>query len=81
MKEFEFSSKNIGNCSNVKTFSHPARIQIIDILSKHKDRTCKEIVSELPLSQSTVSQHLKVLDVGIICRKRELTGLILYRIN
>jgi DNA-binding transcriptional ArsR family regulator len=48
-----------------------ARIQIIDILSKHKDRTCKEIVSELPLSQSTVSQHLKeLLDVGIICRKR-----------
>jgi DNA-binding transcriptional ArsR family regulator len=39
--------------------AHPAKIQIISILSKHKDRTCKEIVAELPLSQSTVSKHFK----------------------
>jgi hypothetical protein len=35
---------------------HIQLIQIISI-SKHKDRTCKEIVAELPLSQSTVSKH------------------------
>ncbi len=71
-KEFEFSSKILEMAAMSKIFSHPARIQIIDILSKHKDRTCKEIVGELPLSQSTVSQHLKeLLEVGIICRKKE----------
>lgn len=72
MNNFEFSSKTLEIAAMSKTFSHPARIQIIDILSKHSDRTCKEIVSELPLSQSTVSQHLKeLLEVGIICRKKE----------
>jgi DNA-binding transcriptional ArsR family regulator len=53
-----------------KCLAHPARIQIISILSKHKDRTCKEIVAELPLSQSTVSKHLKdLLNENLICRK------------
>ena len=44
-----------------KCLANPARIEILIILSKHKDRTCKEIVAELPLSQSTVSKHLKDL--------------------
>lgn len=53
-----------------KCLSHPARIQIITILSKHKDRTCKELVAELPLSQSTVSKHLNdLLQENLICRK------------
>ena len=53
-----------------KCLANPARIQIISILSKHKDRTCKEIVAELPLSQSTVSKHLNdLLNEHLICRK------------
>jgi DNA-binding MarR family transcriptional regulator len=51
-------------------FGTSSLIQIISILSKHKDRTCKEIVAELPLSQSTVSKHLKdLLNENLICRK------------
>lgn len=53
-----------------KCLANPARIQIISILSKHKDRTCKELVADLPLSQSTVSKHLKdLLEENLICRK------------
>lgn len=53
-----------------KCLSHPARIQIICILAKYKDRTCKELVAELPLSQSTVSKHLNdLLEEKLICRK------------
>jgi len=43
-----------------KAISHPARISILKILLK-KDCICKDIVEELPLAQSTVSQHLKAL--------------------
>jgi ArsR family transcriptional regulator len=41
--------------------SHPARIAILRILAKRKTCVCGELVEGLPLAQSTVSQHLKVL--------------------
>lgn len=53
-----------------KALAHPARISILKLLTQYEDRTCKELVAELPLSQSTVSQHLKELvDGGLISRK------------
>jgi DNA-binding transcriptional ArsR family regulator len=44
-----------------KVFSHPARLAILKILAKKESCNCGELVSELPLSQSTVSQHLREL--------------------
>jgi DNA-binding transcriptional ArsR family regulator len=50
-----------------KALAHPARIAIIRHLIQAKSCICGEIVDELPLSQSTVSQHLKALkEAGII---------------
>lgn len=70
-KEIEFSTGDIELANFSKSLSHPARIMIIKVLSKHKDRTCKELVAELPLSQASVSQHLKaLLEIGLICRKK-----------
>ena len=44
-----------------KYIGHTARIAILQFLIKSKDCVCGDIVDELPLSQSTVSQHLKEL--------------------
>ena len=44
-----------------KALGHPARIAILQFLIKTKLCVCGDIVDELPLSQSTVSQHLKEL--------------------
>jgi DNA-binding transcriptional ArsR family regulator len=44
-----------------KALGHPARIAILQFLMKSKSCVCGEIVDELPLSQSTVSQHLSEL--------------------
>ncbi len=41
--------------------SHPARIAILKALAERKECVCGEIVGWIPLAQSTVSQHLKVL--------------------
>lgn len=50
-----------------KALGHPARIAILQFLVKQKACICGDIVEELPLSQSTVSQHLKELkNVGLI---------------
>jgi ArsR family transcriptional regulator len=47
--------------------AHPARIAILKTLAKRHECVCGEIVEVLPLAQSTISQHLKVLkDVGLI---------------
>ena len=44
-----------------KALGHPARIQIVAHLKAIDRCICGEIVQILPLAQSTVSQHLKVL--------------------
>ncbi len=50
-----------------KALGHPARIAIIEYLVKVNECICGDIVHQLPLSQPTVSQHLKELkNAGII---------------
>jgi ArsR family transcriptional regulator len=51
-----------------KALGHPARVAIVRQLAARRGTcTCGEIVDQLPLAQSTVSQHLKVLkDAGLI---------------
>lgn len=50
-----------------KALAHPARVKIVRILIRKNACICGDIVDELPLAQSTVSQHLKVLkDAGVI---------------
>jgi ArsR family transcriptional regulator len=44
-----------------KALAHPARVQILRMLVRKSACVCGEIVEELPLAQSTVSQHLKIL--------------------
>ena len=44
-----------------KALGHPARIRIIKYLLKVDRCICGGIVDQLPLAQSTVSQHLKIL--------------------
>jgi ArsR family transcriptional regulator len=47
--------------------AHPARVQILRLLIGRDACVCGEIVSCLPLAQSTVSQHLKILkESGLI---------------
>jgi DNA-binding transcriptional ArsR family regulator len=50
-----------------KAVGHPARVRILRILTRKDACICGDIVDELDLAQSTVSQHLKLLkDAGLI---------------
>ncbi len=50
-----------------KALGHPARISILHQLLRENRCVCGRIVEILPLAQSTVSQHLKVLkEAGLI---------------
>ena len=62
--------------SLAKAIGHPARVKILRILVRRNSCICGDIVDELPLAQSTVSQHLKVLiDRGHRCRGIDLVNL------
>ncbi|MCX6089437.1 MAG: metalloregulator ArsR/SmtB family transcription factor [Candidatus Atribacteria bacterium] len=51
----------------MKALGHPARVKIIKLLLARDECICGEICREIPLAQSTISQHLKVLkDAGLI---------------
>ena len=63
----EYHPSEITLAKFAKALSHPARIAILNLLLKKKSCVCGSIVEELPLSQSTVSQHLKELkSAGLI---------------
>ncbi|MDQ3141261.1 MAG: metalloregulator ArsR/SmtB family transcription factor [Bacteroidota bacterium] len=50
-----------------KALGHPARVAIIEHLLKVNTCICNDIVEQLPLSQPTISQHLRELNrVGLI---------------
>jgi DNA-binding transcriptional ArsR family regulator len=66
-KSYEFSAKENKLAKYAKALAHPARIAILKILAARNACVCGDIVEELPLSQSTVSQHLKELkEAGLI---------------
>lgn len=47
--------------------AHPARVRIVRLLLSRTSCLCGEIVAEMPLAQSTVSQHLKILkETGLV---------------
>ena len=72
-KTEEFTVKDNKVAKYAKALGHPARIAILRLLVKKQACVCGDMVDELPLSQSTVSQHLKELkDVGLI--KGDITG-------
>ena len=58
----EICRKRLADMS--KGLAHPARVEIVRMLANkpaHSRCICGDIVDALPLAQSSVSQHLKVL--------------------
>lgn len=52
---------------SLAALAHPARLTILAHLSRNEGCACGDVVERLPLAQSTVSQHLKVLlEAGLI---------------
>lgn len=60
------------SAERLKALGHPVRLAIIRALSERSCCCCADVCSRLPLAQSTVSQHLKVLrDAGLIRFRRD----------
>ena len=56
----------------LKALGHPVRIAIVRALAERSYCCCADVCSGLPLAQSTVSQHLKVLkEADLITFRRD----------
>ena len=63
----EFTVRDNRVARYAKALAHPARVAILKVLARRQSCMCGDIVDVLPLSQSTVSQHLKELkDAGLV---------------
>ena len=66
-KIINYSEAELQIAKFAKALSHPARVAILQLLIQKQSCICGDIVDELPIAQSTVSQHLKELkQAGLI---------------
>ena len=64
-----------------KAIGHPARVRILRMLSRKEARVCSQIVDELPLAQSTVSEHLRIMKEAGLVRSSQDGPRVGYCIN
>lgn len=58
----------------LRALSHPVRLAVLRTLAAQRTCLCGDLVRGLPLAQSTVSQHIKVLlEAGLVRARAEGT--------
>ncbi|MCZ2479691.1 winged helix-turn-helix transcriptional regulator [Aquirufa nivalisilvae] len=80
-KIIDYTEEQILVAKYAKALSHPARMAIMQLLLTKQSCICGDIVDELPISQSTVSQHLKELKAAGLIRGQIDGVSICYCIN
>jgi ArsR family transcriptional regulator len=67
MKVIDQTDADVRTVALLRAIAHPARFRILKLLAARQSCVCGDLVDELPLAQSTVSEHLKVLkDAGVV---------------
>ena len=64
-----------------KALGHPARISIIDLLSKGDSLNCRDLGVKIPLSQSSISRHCHVLHQSGIVGYEVIGSNCYYRLD
>lgn len=60
-----------------KALAHPARIRIVRLLSEQNECRGHDVFTELPLAQSTISEHLRILkDAGLVGAQAVGTAMV-----
>ena len=65
-----------------KALGHPVRVTIVRFLeTRRHGATCGDIVGQLPMAQSTVSEHLRVLKNAGLIDATDVLPRVVYRVN
>ncbi|MEM1364781.1 MAG: metalloregulator ArsR/SmtB family transcription factor [Pseudomonadota bacterium] len=77
----ELDNKRQQLADRLAAIAHPHRLQILEELGRADCVCCGEVVSRLPIAQSTVSQHLKILAKAGLVEVNSAGQKSLYRVN
>jgi ArsR family transcriptional regulator, arsenate/arsenite/antimonite-responsive transcriptional repressor len=81
MKTKDYSEQHNSIAKITKLFSHPARIQLIDILMTKGYCKSEDMMNGFPIAFTSVSQHLKEFrELGLVYKKYA-DGGIAYFLN
>lgn len=80
-KHFDFDKETNTIAEICKALGHPTRMQIMTLLWKKNNRTCGEIVSLIPLAQSTISKHLLELKKAELLNVKNVGKKTIYSID
>ncbi|NKI30834.1 ArsR/SmtB family transcription factor [Croceivirga thetidis] len=62
-----FSPRHNELAKIAKVMAHPARVAILEYISKQENCICTDLVDEIGLAQPTISQHLnEIKKVGLL---------------
>ena len=60
-----------------RALAHPARVRIVKLLSAQAECRGADVFSELPLAQSTISEHLRVLrQAGLVSARPDGASMV-----
>src|SRR6187549_3793244 len=80
-KQLDFDTETKTIADICKALGHPTRIQIMSLLWNKNNRTCGEIVAEIPLAQSTISKHLLELKKAELLNVKNVGKKTIYTIE
>jgi DNA-binding transcriptional ArsR family regulator len=80
-KHLDFDKETNAIAEICKALGHPTRIQIMTLLWQKNNRTCGEIVSLIPLAQSTISKHLLELKKAQLLNVENIGKKTIYSIE
>lgn len=80
-KKSLFEQEEVDLSTVCKALGHPARVRIIKLLLVQNNQTCQDIVNKLPLSQSTVSQHLSELRIANLISAKNYKTSVIYAVD
>ena len=63
-KDVQYLENHIALARFAKAMSHPARLYILEVLSKQSCCYSGDMAEEIPIARSTLSQHLKELKLS-----------------
>jgi DNA-binding transcriptional ArsR family regulator len=80
-KHLDFDQETNAIAEICKALGHPTRMEIMTLLWQKNNRTCGEIVSLIPLAQSTISKHLLELKKADLLHVQNVGKKTIYSIE
>ena len=77
----EYSAKEEAIARYAKALSHPIRVRILNFLEKQSCCFTGQLTEEIPMAQSTISQHLKELKGAGLIQGDVMPPRVKYCIN